>query len=374
MIKLFSLLFIPGFLVANGSSLVSSVPENCVYLPAAKNCHGSQDYLDQRNVYTYLDFLYWEGTERGLEFALKNKGSQFAQNVSIYQPGFTFEPAFRVGFGYHLPHDNWNLEFSYALFRESTINHVRQDFNLAAPAGPGIMAVWTSSIAFQGLGQGARWENAEAKWKIHTNFFTLLLSHRLCTSSALSFEPAVGLNMALLQQRFEVNYTNGNILTQPATLDLVDLISSKIAMKNRSFNLGPMFSILTRWNVERHIDLFGKLSGSLLASHFDIGRHETDVSFDGAALAFFFDSLRERNDFWTCRPQTAISLGIVWSDCVCRKNSVINYGFSAAYEAQSWWKQNMFFRFIDEMNGAMIVPTQGSLFFHGLTLDAFIDF
>jgi hypothetical protein len=34
----------------------------------------------------------------------------------------------------------------------------------------------------------------------------------------------------------------------------------------------------------------------------------------------------------------------------------------------------MLFRFIDQTNTGMIAPTQGDLFFHGLTIDAFVDF
>ncbi len=350
------------------SPLEACVPKNCAYLPAAKSCQSPCSNLCQSDVYTFLDFLYWEGTERGLEFALKNTGTQFDQEIQIYQPDFAFTPAFRLGIGTHLPHDNWSLEFAYSLYFKSTRNHVNA---LIVPEGSGILPVWTSATAFRGSNLGVRWSDTEAKWKLRSQFFDLSLKHRLCTSGALSIEPSFGLKLALLRQRFNVLYSNGNSVT---TLDLatLDLESSKIAMNNRSFNLGPSFAFKTRWSVWDHLDIVGLLSGSLFATYFKVGRHETDLYESGGTD--FTESYREKDRFWTCRPQAGASLGLVWSDCVCQPSKVITYGFGAEYEAQVWWKQNMLYRFIDSMNPAMIAPTQGNLFFHGLTANAFVDF
>jgi hypothetical protein len=321
------------------------LPENC---------------LSNADFYCSFDFLYWEGTERGLEFALHNSQSSFQQQIHIHEPDFNFQPAFRIGVGMHLPHDNWDLEFGYTRFYNQTEDHAN-----AGTLG-GIQAVWTSSTAFQGNNYRTLWQDADAKWKMHAHFFDLILKHRLCMSSAITLEPSFGLKMALLQQRFVVDYENGNAATP------FQFISSHIAMKNRSFNLGPTTTLSTRWNVWDHFDFLGSLSGSLLASHFTVGRNELDVM--SSAVAFFHDSVREGDEYWAFRPEAAVTFGFGWSDCICRKASVIHYGFSAVYEAQVWWKQNMLFRFIDQTNTGMIAPTQGDLFFHGLTIDAFVDF
>ncbi len=344
------------------SLLIASLlySQDCAYLPSARRCTLPENCLSNSEVYCSFDFLYWEGTERGLEYALKNTDSFFHQDIEIHEPNFNFEPAFRIGIGTHLPHDNWDLEFAYTRFYNTTSDHVN-----SGTVG-GIQSVWTSSTAFQGNNLRALWQDADAKWKIHTHFFDLSLKHRLCMSSFITLEPSFGLKMALLQQRYSVYYENGN------TAAPIQFINSTIAMKNRSFNLGPAATLATRWNVWDHFDFLGSLSGSLLASHFNVGRNESDVMSLSGALSF--DSVRERDEYWAFRPEATIAFGFGWSDCVCRPTSVIHYGFSASYEAQVWWKQNMLFRFIDETNTAMIAPTQGDLFFHGLTIDAFVDF
>lgn len=345
--------------------LVSALySQDCAYLPSAKKCLFQENGLSPSDFYVSLDFLYWEGTERGLEYALKNKASSFEQDLQLYTPSFGFEPAFRIGAGMHLPHDDWDLELTYTRFYNHTTNQTSHDF-IGNPSG-GILAVWTSSTAFQGNNFRALWQNSEAKWKIHSHFFDLILKHHLWMSSAIALEPAFGLKLALLQQRYSVLYENGN-----TTLPL-QFISSSIAMKNRSFNLGPTFSLSTLWNVSNHFDFLGALSGSLLASHFTVGRNESDVMIQTGTLSL--DSLRERDKYWALRPEASATFGLQWTDCICRSKNGIYYGLSAAYEAQVWWKQNMLFRFIDQTNAAMISPTQGDLFFHGLTLEGFVEF
>jgi len=347
-------------------------PPNCAYLPSARRCILPDNCLNNSDFYLSFDFLYWESTERGLEYALNNTDSNSNRDIEISQPHFNFQPAFRVALGTHLPHDNWDLEFAYTRFYNHTTNHAHHGFlDPLAVQSAGIQSVWTSSVAFQNNQFRALWQDVEAKWKIHANFFDLVLKHRLSLSPAITIEPSFGLKLALLQQKFSVLYENGNTIPLPAAPS-VQFVSSQITMKNRSFNLGPTTSIMSKWNFADHFDFLTALSGSLLASHFNVSRNEYDVDSSGGGS--LFDSIREKNHYWVLRPQAGLLFGLAWSDCICRKDSVLHYGFSASYEAQIWWKQNMLFRFIDQSNPAMISPTQGNLFFHGLTLDGFVDF
>lgn len=248
-------------------------------LPSMRQGH----FLKTSNFYGAVDFLWWEGTERGLEFAS------------------TYEPAFRFSLGYHLPKDDWNVEFAYTRFYTHTTD-------------------------------------AASAWKLHTNFFELFLKHPFFLSTEVAVEPALSVKCALLQQRYQMDYS---------------------AMKNRSFNLGPAASLLSRWYFADHLNLFANLSGALFASHFQVERNE-------------LDTLQENNSFWALRPQAGASLGVSFSDAFCRPKQVFYYALSASYETQIYWKQNMFYRFIDPT--ATKAPTQGTLFFHGLTLTAMVDF
>lgn len=362
-----------AFLLLLASSVFSDETEHA-FLPSAKRVLQEDYYSSNSDFYGSFEFLYWEGTERGLEYALKNRLLSFDQSIQIYQPAFAFEPAFRIALGSHLPHDDWDLELAYTRFYTHTDNRAHHDFG-GNPTG-GIRAVWTSSVAFQGNNGSVLWQNAEAQWKIHANLFDLTLKTQLYLTPAMIIVPTFGLKMGLLQQQYKVLYENGNTVNilQGRVVFPIQFINSSVSMKNRSFNLGPTSAFATRWKVGDHFEFLGSLSGSLLASRFHVGRNESDVSFNSLFDSLEFDSLRESDQYWTFRPQAAIQFGFGWTDFVYRPRSVLQYGFSAAYEAQVWWKQNMLFRFIDQTNAAMIAPTQGNLYFHGLNIELFVDF
>lgn len=341
----------------------------CVFLSSNRPCVKNPCELDQSDIYLQLSFLYWMAEERGLDYAVKNTQSQFDAKMQPYQPIFAWQPAFRFVLGGYLPQDNWSLDFTYSFYLQHINSAVKNNFTGAF--GNGLLAVWTAPGAFTSTNLYARWQGAATQWKLHANFFDLMLRNNLCTGKALAFQPACGLKMAILQQRYEVRYKFGNTYSNGGTPET--FISSSINMKNRSFNIGPAAAIGTHWNLNSHWSLNSLLSGALLASQFDVGRNEYDVS---STTATQIGSYRFNHDFWTWRPQSSLSLGVEWSDCACETKKVIHYGLKASYEMQYWWKQNMMLRHIDAPipQSHTLAPVQGDLVFQGLTVDLFFDF
>lgn len=346
---------------------------SCHFLPPVRACMESPSLLDQSDVYAQISLLYWEASERGLDYGLKNTQPQFQSQMRVLQPIFNWEPALRLLAGTHLP-QGWDLDLTYSFFLHSIQSNAKHNFDPSSPStfGEGILAVWTAPKAFLSENIYARWQYASSKWKLHAQFFDLLLRCDLRNSPALLFQPAFGLKMALLQQRYTVAYAPGNIVTTSTGL-VETLLRSTVNMKNRSFNLGPEMAMATRWCITNRWNLFGSLSGALLASQFNVGRNEFDVSQTASTI---IGSYRFNDTYWTYRPQAALSLGVQWGDCVCRPSKVIHYAFALSYEAQVWWKQNMFLRHIDASTAQSpnLAPVRGDLIFQGLTFDFLIDF
>ena len=353
------------------------IPEGCAYLPPNRPCILSDDKLHQSNFYLGLDFLYWQGGMNGLEYAFSNIANPTIAIPSLEQKGsvqrlhFQWEPAVRCLIGYHLPYDHWwNLDFAFTYYHTTVDNRAQQVMPASAQT-TGLIPVWTAGCAFQG-GLNANWTDASAHWNFKTYIYDLVLRHSLCIGSALSVEPAFGLKMATLQQYYKVKYTNGLVVPGIKTF-----ISSDIGMKCRSFNLGPQVALASQWRFGGHWNLFGSISAALFGTHFTASRDESDILLLTSMGVYPYqnDLIRINDRFWGLRPQSALQLGISWNDCICRKDSVIAYGFSAAYEAQYFWKQNMLLRYVDGLFlKAQTAPTQGDLFLHGLTVNAHIDF
>ena len=148
-------------------------------------------------------------------------------------------------------------------------------------------------------------------------------------------------------------------------------------MGNLSNNFGPMISLASKWRLAEQWDIFGSLSGSMLASYFHIFRKESDTSTNTVpAVQQEFFWLKRK--YWAFCPQGQLAFGVRFGDCITTIHSSIYYSISASYEAQIFWKQNQLLRYVDTFDGAAlsasVVPTQGDLIFQGLTIDLHMDF
>ena len=314
-------------------ALFAAEAEKCVFLPSLPSSHFSPQF----------SFLYWGCAEKGLDFAVSTNSSSPVTEMRVHQPNFEWSPAFRLLLGFGLPIDGWSIDCSYSFFSKNKKERVNQQS----------MSVWTSPSAFQGNNLFVRWQKASSKWKIFANFFDLFLSDEFCNGAVLSFQPAFGLRSSLFYQDYDLSYKNG---TQ----------SSVVKMKNDSFHLGPSFSFVTNWAFTSSWSLVGSLTGAVLASNFDVSREETDV------MPLSEETYRFKEKFLACRPQAGGRLGFSWK-VLDKKTS---YELAASYEAQIWWKQNMFLRHIDSVNfqGQNLAPVQGDLFFQGLTVDLRLNY
>ena len=344
------------------------------YLPPMPNCLTSGP--DQVEVFCSFDLLYWEGAERGLEYAFKNSSSQTDQQLTIYDMHPVWEPAFKLGLGGHLPHDNWDLGLNYTFFRSTSYGAAKHNFDLTGTPGPGLIASWISPGAFGGNGVGVRFSGATARWKLFTQLLDGMLSRSFLVGKELAITPGFGLRCAWIHQNYNLAYSGGNTISN-ALSSLEKVISSNIEMSNLSNNFGPLVSIASRWRLAEQWDLFGSLSGSILASHFHVIRKESDA-YTNTMSGIEQDFVWLKRKYWAFCPQGQIALGVRFGDCVTTVHRSIYYSIGASYEAQIFWKQNQLLRYVDNFQdsplSATVVPTQGDLILHGLTIDVHGDF
>ncbi len=346
------------------------------YLPPAPNCASQLTSLEEKDFFCSLDFLYWESIERGLDYALKNQHTQSTQDLSVYAPHMQWEPAFRVGLGVHLPWDHWDLACTYTFFQTEAENGVDHIFNTSSTPGPGLLAVWVCPTAFAGNGVGVRFGRATADWKLRSQFLDCALSRAFYLSSHLSIQPGFGGRIAWIHQHYDLSYSSGNTIASGLG-NLASVLSSDIQMINFSNNFGPFFSCSSRFRFGGGWDLFGSVSGALLASRFHVGRKESDFYLNTSS-GLQQEYVRLKHSYWIFTPQGSLALGIRFGECVAMPQKTLYYSLSASYETQIFWKQNQLLQYIDSFSAsaltASVAPTQGDLFLHGLTLNFQLDF
>jgi hypothetical protein len=351
------------------------------YLDEAMRC--STPYIGrqkappkQSELFFTVDLLVWDAREEGLEYAYKNTGSLTNQELRSLEPSSKFEPAFRIGIGGYLPYDSWTLEAAYTLYQTRRHSSSTFDFNTLGSPGPGNVAVWTYPSAFSNNNTGARFESATSVWKLHASFLDLALGRPCLIGSSFTLTPSFGVRSAWIHQRYNTDYSNGNLILFGAG-NQVTVLSSELDMMCNSNNVGLLFGAGFKWLLGNNLDLFSDLSGSLLASHFDVNRHETDL-FENLTSVLETQSVRLKSAYWSFRPQAGLTLGVRYSYPFLSGSQLMCFRVSAAYEAQMWWKQNQLLRYLDVQNstssGANVVPSQGDLMFHGVDIEAGFDF
>lgn len=323
---------------------------------------------NQTGLFT-VDLLIWDACEEGLEYAYRNTQTQMNQKLTSFEPDSKFEPAFRIGVGGFLPYDQWEIAALYTYYHTDRHHSKTSNFDPSSTPGPGMISTWTYPTAFNNQNLGARFQTAENQWKLHCSFLDLALNRTCRLTSSFALIPSFGIRSAWIHQRYKAIYSMGNLIAS------TQILSSHINMNCASNDLGLLFGLEADWHLGKGWNLFSDISGSVLASHFRVGRRETD-SFANPTIQL--QSIRLHNSYWTYRPQGKIALGFRFTDSFHLSTHTVRYHLSAAFEAQMWWKQNQFLRYLDNLNstsaGANVTSTQGDLTFLGADLQAGIDF
>jgi hypothetical protein len=81
---------------------------------------------DGWNIFITADWLIWQANESGLGYALNNTGATSVNTPeegtmgsgSVKNPHFDWEFGFRVGLGYNMPHDEWDMHLNWTWFHD----------------------------------------------------------------------------------------------------------------------------------------------------------------------------------------------------------------------------------------------------------------
>jgi hypothetical protein len=64
------------------------------------------------NVFLTADFIYWTIRQDGMFYAVSGAGTG-ASGGKVHDLDWKWEPGFKVGLGFNLPHDGWDLFAEY---------------------------------------------------------------------------------------------------------------------------------------------------------------------------------------------------------------------------------------------------------------------
>jgi hypothetical protein len=305
------------------------------------------------DVFITADLLVWQANANGLGFAIENQGSTTVLNDGrIKDPKFDWDVGFRVGLGYNMPHDGWDIYADWTSFH----THARN--SQSAPVGGSLLAVWNNPN-LGGVAFDSNIQDAKANWRLRLNMVDLELGREFFVSKWMTLRPHMGLRTAWVRQKYNVRYLNSNFFGFAGTA------SDTVKMKNRYWGLGIRSGLDTQWGLGCGWSIYGDAALSLLRGNFRVDEKET-VS----VTSTLSPKLRDR--FQATRAMADLAMGLRWDQLF--GDDEYRLAIQAGWEHHLFFGQNQLKNFVSDSFEGKYTENNGDLGLSGFTLEVRFDF
>lgn len=273
-----------------------------------------------RDFYVRVDGLAFQAKQDGMEFALiDTNGSGSGPITHGRVEGFSndhtdwdYNPGVRVGIGFFLDHDAWNLDFTWTWLNITDYKHAN-----ATTSGGVAIPQWILGAGTPAAQIGTR---SSAVWDADYDTIDLRLGKPFHISRYVVFNPHFGARIGWIDQHFSCDYNGTGNSTR--TIHHAD---------NDFWGVGARAGIDTDWILGKGWCLFGNISGSMLFGRFEIDQNMTIPTGSSA------DGFDIKYDFYQNVPNFEMALGIGWGQYF--DNNRYHVALRAAYEFVEWFDQ-----------------------------------
>ncbi len=307
---------------------------------------------DGLNLVFMGDFLYFKAKEDNLEYALKSRDvvvNDLARvNGKIHQIATEYKPGFRVGMGLLIPHDNWDIFFTWTRYQMS------QRSSIAASTGETVYPLMLNQS------QNPIATNASAEWHLNFNTGDLEFGRSFFAGRSFVLRPFAGARGAWINNGLNAEY--GNVDFRASGLPTFSSVDVDNDSSFRAWGLRA--GIDADWEFGEGWSLFVNGAASLLWSHFNIS--QTETLSDGSTMNHF------NNSFHAVTPVFDMQGGLAWGHYLFKHRYFVR--IHAAWEEQVWFDQNRFGRMIGVSNPGGMVFNEGNLSLSGLNVGIMLGF
>jgi len=327
-----------SYAMPKGPKSVSRAVDNCEETspgPFAFNYAKDIGLTCPSDFYAYGEFLLMLASEDGLDYAItNNNGTENVpltngdvQGLSTGSHDLDWSKGFRIGFGFYMGHDAWNIDARWTYLRP-------RDQASAAVRNPTVLVPLhlTPSVNISQTNA-----NASMKWRAKHNTLDLALGKPYHVSRLFIFNPFAGVRATWLDQNMTYRYS-GDINGHDGIKVHHSCDYWGVGLRGGA---GSEYLLGAGWN------LFANLSMSMLYGKWNVTQN-IPIANAGIELD---------NDFYGVTPNLELALGINWANFFAKNKYRI--ALSLAYEFQQWWKQNRTWRFYGDGSGAGAAATSG---------------
>jgi hypothetical protein len=296
------------------------------------------------NLWVRGDLLLWQMSEDNLINCYVINSDLTLPHRDFRNIHFDWDVGCRVGMGYTLPHDGWDLTLfltHYATDGKSSVKNEGGDHIPSPTWGP---AAFNSAIL--------ELEHSKAHFNFDLNQIDLGLGRAYYISKFFTLRPNFGVRSAWIHQKLHFDYLS----TDPD-------LSVKGVLKNEFWGFGLTLGLAADWKFTKHWSLFGETDYAILLGHFDLDQKGERVGTPHWKQKKIFESGKGILD---------ISAGFKYLLLFAKDR--FSWTFRAGYEYHLYFNQNQYL-ISNGSNGLENFSTiKGNLAFQGVMLSGQFDF
>lgn len=308
-------------------------------------CMPGRPYIDGERFIGEIDLLYWHPRVNDTSFGYKSERPVGVSPIRgpLYDLNWAWDFGIRLGGGYNLPFDGFNLNLSYLYFQSSKSTNVYG--TTISPFIP------TKSIYL--LNQSV--VQAKSSGDLSINSIDLTLSRESFLSPYFIVSPYAGLKNSWLRFKQNTSYSGGNFL---------DVNSVYVNDKSNFWGIGPKVGTGMKWFIGNGFDVKGDLAFS-----FEYGTFKS--TYDDRMSQIPTNQIRLVSQSHQFAPIAEFAIGLGWGSYVNQCQQFVELMLS--YEGEYWFNQNQTL-VIQDANATRVSTSYSDLSVHGATLSFRVNF
>lgn len=316
--------------------------------------------------YIFGDYLFWRPNEDGLGYVDIHgfTPSSPLNRDTLKNPHFEWDSGFRVGAGYRMPHDHWDVLVKWTQFSSDAAGKVTGTNDTL------LVPLFTNSVSADFFFNNPLTE-ITAKWKLHLHLIDAELSRLFKATRFLSLRPFAGMRGAWIDQNYAMHYKGGIIFSASSMQPPISVLQTNTVFKYTFKGLGLRIGLNSDWKFSDQWNLYANAGTSLLYGNFHLKDKETQATVDAPILVQIEKASNRvhQNAF-----MLDLATGIQWHYLFSNNRTALY--FAVGWEFNDFFDQNKLFRpvFIPETVSLTIIQNHEDLTTQGLVASAKLDF
>ncbi len=291
------------------------------------------------------EILVWRARQDNMDYAVQLDQVPTLNGINsgngVHFRG-KWRPGIRLGIGYNMPHDGWDLNLTWTNFLSKDKKH-GADCDCCQICNANIFEpIYYPKDSTAGAALYVDEANAKY-WRARLNMADLELGREFFVSKWLTVRPHIGVRGMWLHQKQKFEYEGGNFFV---AYDVDGVLPGAnqdfVFMKNNFWGVGLRGGLDSTWGLGAGVSLYGKVALSALWGKLRLTQNHDFYTGEGetgtnVVVSNFTDK------FQVCRPVADLAFGLRY-DATFNDDSW-GLGIWAGWEHHYFWGQSKFIRF-----------------------------